>query len=377
MTRVTWYQKALPAELVGYVHKVSPTKRSRQNNEYFNFSLQAKSGEQPCLCFSPAKRNIFVEREKNKTAIKLQRFNMSKDGKTIFINDMTKVVTPSSFEYDFQFTDITAKNLNLKTMLETCTNMDIVDFVAKVIYKDAAIQEVGSSRLKKSECIIADESSEAVKLILWQGDIDKVSVGEVYAFGNIRFRDGNGYGTKTFNTTKDTIIEKQASHYLIDHSPDILSEMPASEYSTNRSLNVRFIHSIEELVKYKECGDCKRKIQQDTAKTVVKCDFCGHVVRSASCRFNMYCKFSVINNDVTSPSTKETTERTVVNATGAATNSEENLVRFVMFKDVIKKLIGEVEHVDDDDLCEKLMLAENFKIIFGKDNVVTSVETSK
>ena len=90
-----------------------------------------------------------------------------------------------------------------------------------------------------------------------------------------------------------------------------------------------------------------------TAKTVVKCDFCGHVVRSASCRFNMYCKFSFINNDVTSPSINETTERTVVNATGAATNSEENLVRFVMFKDVIKKLIGEVEHVDDDDLCEK------------------------
>jgi hypothetical protein len=135
------------------------------------------------------------------------------------------------------------------------------------------------------------------------------------------------------------------------------------------------LFSIEELVKYKECGDCKRKIQQDTAKTVVKCDFCGHVVRSASCCFNMYCKFSFINNDVTSPSINETTERTVVNATGAATNSEENLVRFVMFKDVIKKLIGEVELVDDDDLCEKLMLAENFKIIFGKDNVVTSVET--
>ena len=101
--------------VVGYVQNVSPPKQSRKNTEYSNFKLQCKSALIPGGCFSSAKRSILAEREATKTAVKLDRFNYAADGKTIFVNDMTKISVPNSSEYDFQFTDrsIQLKDLHL------------------------------------------------------------------------------------------------------------------------------------------------------------------------------------------------------------------------------------------------------------------------
>ena len=63
---------------------------------------------------------------------------------------------------------------------------DLVDFVAKVIAKDIAVQLVGSSQLRKTECFVADESCKLAKLVLWENDIERVVAGVVYAFKNVR-----------------------------------------------------------------------------------------------------------------------------------------------------------------------------------------------
>ena len=79
-------------EVIAYVHSISPIKRNRKNTlDYFNLKLQTAEDVFPSVCFSRTKRSLFLERQETKTAIKLERFNMSKDGNTIFINDMTKV----------------------------------------------------------------------------------------------------------------------------------------------------------------------------------------------------------------------------------------------------------------------------------------------
>lgn len=356
------------ADLVGYIHKVSPSKRSRRNIEYFNFRLQDKTGETPGVCFSPGKRNLFVEREKTKTAVKLARFNMSKDGKTIFINDMTKLTSPNSSEYDFQFQDTTVKGKNnLKTVLESSADMEMVDVVAKVVYKDAQFRQVGSAKLKRSECIIGDESSN-VKLVLWEGDIEKVNVGEVYAFGNVRIRDdGMMEGKKLLNTTKDTSIEKQNEHPLknLATTAEKLTETTTMSFG-NETLTVRFIHSVEELTRYKVCCDCKRKIQQDTGRAIVKCDSCGHVMRSISCSSNLLCKFSV-------KKVLEKNSESAATATDTQPHECEN-VKFVIFKDMLEALIGKVELLEDEEICEKLLLLENFAITYTGDNIVCDVK---
>lgn len=122
--------------MVGYIHGVSPPKLSKKNSEYSNFKFQSKSGVVPGVCFSSTKRSILAEREATKTAVKLERFNYAPDAKTIFVNDMTKISVPNSSEYDFQFVDNSIEQMDLLSITKNSTDMDLVNFVAKVIAKD-------------------------------------------------------------------------------------------------------------------------------------------------------------------------------------------------------------------------------------------------
>ena len=110
------------------------------------------------FCLSSTKRSILAEREATKTAVKLDRFNYAPDGKTIFVNDMTKISVPNSYQYDFQFVDSIIQQKVLQSIIKNSMDMDLVDFVAKVIAKDAVVQVVGSYPLRKAECFVADES---------------------------------------------------------------------------------------------------------------------------------------------------------------------------------------------------------------------------
>ena len=341
--------------VVGYIQNVSPPKQSRKNTEYSNFKLQCKSALIPGVCFSSSKRSILAEREATKTAVKLDRFNYASDGKTIFVNDMTKISVPNSSEYDFQFVDKSVQLKDLQSIIKNSMDWDLVDFVAKVIAKDATFQVVGSSQLQKAECFVADESCKQTKLVLWENDIEKVVVGNVYAFKNVRVRSDEinvlGGGV-TLNTTKDTTVAKQDGHPLAN-LVDTSSEN--NLFTSSTSLKAPLIYAIEEFIRYKQCCDCKKKIKQDSAKVAIKCDSWGHVVRSSMCQLNLCCKFTCQQND--SP-------------------DDNKLVRYIMFKDSIEMLVGDITNVDDDELCEKLLSLQNFEITFDKDNVVSKCTLS-
>ena len=91
---------------------------------------------------------------------------------------MTRVMSPNSSEYNFQHREIENTATSLKAMLDNSVDMDLVNISAKVVSKDTDFQTVGSSNLKRSECIIADNTC-ALKLVLWEANIDQVIVGHV------------------------------------------------------------------------------------------------------------------------------------------------------------------------------------------------------
>ena len=66
-------------EIIVYVHGVLPMKRSRQNTmNYCNLELQSNSEVKPVVCFSRSKCSLIVGRAETKTAVKLEKFNLSK-----------------------------------------------------------------------------------------------------------------------------------------------------------------------------------------------------------------------------------------------------------------------------------------------------------
>ena len=334
-------------EIIVYVHGVSPMKRNRQNTmNYCNLKLQSNSGVKPAVCFSRSKRSLLVGRAETKTAVKLEKFNLSKDGKTIFINDITKMSPPNSSEYDFQHQDLDNNAKCLKTVAEDAVDMDVVNIKAKVICKESEPTVVGASNLRKSECYIADESS-TIKLVLWEKNIEDVSVGEVYVFKNIRVR-GEQAETKVLNTTVDTVIERTVDSEL---QQLVVNDIPSHDTCANSKLKVDLIHSVQELSCFKQCSHCSKKIIQDTCGSIVKCDHCGHVVRSSSCKVNVIVKFTVAKSDV-------------------ADDSDDKFFHFVMFKQVLEKLVGCIDNLGDDCIFEKLLSLENFEISFNAEHIV-------
>ena len=155
----------------------SPIKRSKRGSTpYFNIKLQTALATQPAVCFSHSKRSFFDEKAATKTALKIERYITSQDGHMIFINDMTRLSSPATSEYNFQFVQSYNSNtLTLQSILQNGLDMDMIDVIAKVKYKDKESQIVGSRKLKKSTCYIADETANS-KLILWENNIEDLLV---------------------------------------------------------------------------------------------------------------------------------------------------------------------------------------------------------
>ena len=92
---------------------------------------------------------------------------------------MTKLSSPPTSEYNFQFTESHNTNyLTLQSMLDNALDMDMVDVTAKLLHKDNETQTVGASKLKKANCHIADQTA-SIKLILWENNIEEVDAGQV------------------------------------------------------------------------------------------------------------------------------------------------------------------------------------------------------
>lgn len=107
---------------------------------------------------------------------KIERYNTSQDGRTIFINDMTRLSSPATSKYNVQFVESYNSNtLTLQSILQNGLDKDMIDVIVKVVYKDKESQIVGSMKLKKSTCYIADETANS-KLILWENNIDDLLV---------------------------------------------------------------------------------------------------------------------------------------------------------------------------------------------------------
>lgn len=68
--------------------------------------------------------------------VKLQKYIVFKDGVIIFINDMIRVMLLNSLEYNFWYWEIENIVIFLKVMLDNFVDMDFVNILVKVVFKD-------------------------------------------------------------------------------------------------------------------------------------------------------------------------------------------------------------------------------------------------
>ena len=98
--------------------------------------------------------------------------------------------------------------------------MEQISCCVKVVFKGNQREGIGASKLKKVDCYIADETC-LLKLTLWEGYIDMVSVGEVYTFKHLRIRENDGEENgRILNTTLHPVLSfKTRESKIVSLSP--------------------------------------------------------------------------------------------------------------------------------------------------------------
>ena len=243
---------SLPGQLIAYVHEVSPTKTNRTNTvEYFDVLLQTeKNHSQRAVCFTKSKRQLFVDRQKTKTPVKLTNFSMSTNGADLLINNMTRVSQAEDGEYSFQISSPQKHQqpvfIPLKDVTETGKLFDIVSVKGKIT-KKGKTKVVGRNQLNLAEATLCDGSS-SIKLDLWQGHISLVEVGGLYSFTGLRIKEWNNI--INLSTTQDSNIT-----LLSEKEHAILSSVSIDENETettksNPAVKVTCISSIENIERF-------------------------------------------------------------------------------------------------------------------------------
>lgn len=118
---------------------------------------------------------------------------------------------------------------------------------------------------------------------------------------------------------------------------------------TEENVEIGEIDSIQNIEHYLNCTNCTRKIMQGTCTTVLKCDHCGFMMRSARC-------------------TPKVSARVVV-----LSNAQQLTLR--IDEDILSKMLGvDIQTIDANTLAERLFLLENFALSYNTETcVVTKV----
>ena len=79
--------------IVGYLHNVSPVKRSAKGSEYFSFTIQEKENKIKALCFSPKKHKAnVVSRVESGLPCKLTKFSFHEtEDNVIWVKTATQI----------------------------------------------------------------------------------------------------------------------------------------------------------------------------------------------------------------------------------------------------------------------------------------------
>ena len=163
--------------ICGFVQNVSPV-RVGPKKKFFDFQFQTES--EKCVrgvCFSPPKRKLFEQYEKNSTPVKIRKFvNDTKEGSNdILLGEYAMVDELEAKDVAFTKKKLVPTDVNLSMLGSMCVQQ-LVNIKAKLVYL-AEIETINTphSTLRKCDAILVDPKG-SIKITLWEDDIQKVKM---------------------------------------------------------------------------------------------------------------------------------------------------------------------------------------------------------
>ena len=271
--------------MVTYLHDLSEIKHSQRNNPYFNLTLQTKDKEYRTVCFSPEKHSKCKSNYESSFPVKISKYQIKRnritDEDEVHMNKRTKLEDPKDNEVSFDI-----KSLPKVKKDETVHDVEglfiwqtnsLVNTKGRITF--TAPQETIHAKkktLKKREAVLTDNTA-SIRLVLWEGDIQKITSGCTYELSNVAIKTYQDVKYATLNAKSTTKI----AHAVVNRDDDITVDIilhnvlcPADGVkSINRQLS---------------CFKCHTKVVPILGKKIIKCSECGVGQLKEKCSTRVY-----------------------------------------------------------------------------------------
>ena len=339
--------------IVGYLHNVSPEKRSAKGSEYFSFTVQEKEKKIKALCFSPRKHKSNVDtKAESCTPCKLTKFTYhATEEDVIWVNAATQINHALEANVDFPCDSrnnetpvVTTKDLEDIQVYQTVTVRGMV------LFGDRRAEHVPTKTdLIKREGTFVDEFGN-IPITIWNEQIESTEEG-FYEIHNIRLRQFKGQ--KYLSSAIDTVFGK-----LTENLPNISEQQithAKDELKTNE-ITCDNIQSVDIMVFY-NCVTCSKKVQFQQNSPMLRCMTCQS-------------RFLIKN------STKTTTARISV-------KKGDQTTWYSLFTSTLEAIIEKfnkdnnegdtIEDIDEDKLCEVILTTKGIKLLVNSTNTVLGI----
>ena len=277
--------------IAGYVQNVSPIQKGPKKN-FFDFQLQTES--ETCvraICFSPPKRKLFQECEKNSIPVKIKRFMDDKKPESTDILMGDYIVVEQLEAKDISFTKklLLPADFNL-SMLSSMSPGQIIN-VRAILMQLNEVETVNmpQGKLRKVYGLLVDPYGSA-KVTFWENEIEKVKAGETYEFENLRLKKNRYNGELYVNPAKAMGSISKSEPFEEDL---FIPEYDPTELTTC-SITGEIFGVFDVRVDYC-CARCNSSVKEEET---TRCKTCNIALKLTKCKKQWYVKALAIQDDV-------------------------------------------------------------------------------
>ena len=196
--------------ITGYVLSVSPMKSARKNNRpYFNLDLETENEVINVFCFSPSKRQLFVESANDHTGCEIQNATV-KNPTTIFVCDYSTIRAkelgfPRTNTYEFK----TVCEVINEVPLNTQVNLHVVVDLTEIRYIT-----VGNDEVPNRDGFIIDNTAN-MKLTL-RREYTTIESGQTFDFLRlVKIKYAGEIVLQSINSTSYSTSQHQIENYEV------------------------------------------------------------------------------------------------------------------------------------------------------------------
>eukprot|EP00794_Sanderia_malayensis_P002414 gene2414-2783_t len=299
----------VPKKLVwiqhGYIHTLSPIKRSKRDHEYFVFGLQVSPTKiRHVVGFDTSSHSKLQKLEASKSPVVLKGLLPAENKEDFILNQCSSVDEALPFDVELSFADNkehVSNDLQPKAVTITLSEIETIKVLQKVnvtapLTMGSLPAKLVATRTKdkkigvKEDCVLEDEIGKSV-FHVWGDPIDQLEDGHTYLFENLVVRQ---FQSATFlSTIYDTKFAETEQQIDNVTGPSWL-ESPITDVVAKA---FKFLHNLSV---FYPCQACNRKMTEITGvSSTIKCSICGVSQKLSDCNKEACASLSFLVNQIT------------------------------------------------------------------------------